>query len=224
MSADVKKVLIIGGRGKIAKLATEMLSGAGAEITSMVRNDESRAEVEPLGSTALVQDLTELSVEQWGTLVEDFDVVLWSAGNGGRGGADVTYAVDRDGALTLIEALESMDLPPRLIMVSYVGALDNTAEDDGGTWYAYVESKKAVDRRLVDSDIEYTILAPAALHDGPATGIEIVDNTPSAAEAKQTSRELVAEVIAECALREDHPQQRIVACVDGKEEILSIEL
>ena len=158
------RVLVIGGSGKVASIAIPQYSND-YEITAMLRREEKAEEARDNGATPLVQDVTTLSADQWAALVRDFDVVVWTAGNGGRAGADVTYAVDRDAALECIKGLEQLqnevgkDRAPRLIMVSYMGSLDNET-DDQGAWLAYVESKKTVDKRLLDSDLNYIILAP----------------------------------------------------------------
>ncbi|WP_018295539.1 NAD(P)H-binding protein [Corynebacterium lubricantis] len=222
MTRSAQNVLIIGGRGKIAKLATTMLVEANSSVTSLVRNQDSVPEVEELGATALVRDLTEVGHEEWKEILGQFDVVVWSAGNGGRGGADVTYAVDRDGAIAVINALTELELPPRFIMVSYLGSLENEVEDDGGTWYAYVESKKAADKRLLETDLEFLILAPAVLTDEPAAGIKIIENTQGRVEQATTSRELVAEVIADVALRDSLPNIQALAFIDGDEELSQV--
>ncbi|MHA2789008.1 NAD(P)H-binding protein [Corynebacterium sp. S7] len=222
MTQNAQQILIIGGRGRIAKLATTMLVEANSSVTSLVRNQDSVAEVEALGATALVRDLTEISHDEWKDILGRFDVVIWSAGNGGRGGADVTYAVDRDGAIAVIDALTDLDLPPRFIMVSYLGSLENEAQDDGGTWYAYVESKKAADKHLLETDLEFLILAPATLSDEPASGIKVIENKRGAVENGHTSRELVAEVIADVALREQLPEGNSLAFIDGDDELSQV--
>ena len=80
-------------------------------------------------------------------------------------------------------------------MVSYAGASEATTEDDGGAWYAYVESKKAVDKRLLASELAYQILGPTRLTDDAAEGITVLDGAMDA--DSETPRELVAEVIVE---------------------------
>ena len=69
-------------------------------------------------------------------------------------------------------------------MVSYMGSLDNETDDEGA-WLAYVESKKTVDKRLLDSDLNYIILAPTLLTLDPAQGISVTENTPEKAGEKR---------------------------------------
>lgn len=190
------KVLIIGGHGRIAQLATEKLIDAGAVVTSLFRNPDHEADIRALGAEPLVQDLTE--VGDWSTVLRGFDVVIWSAGNGGKAGAAGTYAVDRDGELAVIAGLEAMDAPPYYLTVSYLGWDTASVAEDGSSWAAYVAAKKAVGERLSSGQIRYTILAPAVLTDEPAGDAVQVDGSPAAAGAT-TSRELVAQVLAEYA-------------------------
>src|SRR5699024_11286059 len=105
-------------------------------------------------------------------------------------------AVDRDAAMALMDALESRgDAAPFTFMVSCAGASEAETEDDGGSWFAYVESKKAVDKRLLGSTLPYQILGPTRLTDDAAAGITVLDGTMDP--ASETARKLVADVIVE---------------------------
>ncbi|WP_362911728.1 NAD(P)H-binding protein [Corynebacterium striatum] len=81
----VKKVLYIGGHGKIGLLSAPLISEKGYEIHSLVRNPDQAPEIEKLGATPVIKDITELSVDEWADLLTLYDVVVWGAGNGGRG-------------------------------------------------------------------------------------------------------------------------------------------
>ena len=196
------RVLVIGAGGHVSRHSVPLLVRQGYEVTGLVRNPDHVARIEQAGAQATVRDITELTVEQWAALLSKFDVVVWSAGAGGSS-AEATYAVDRDAALRVVEALEQLtEHTPRLLMVSYAGARFATTDDDGA-WYAYVESKKAVDVRIMDSDLEQVILGPGMLVDGPVPGYATIDLEGDDAQGHpQTSRELVAEVIAELAGRD----------------------
>jgi len=214
-----RNVLIIGGHGKVAQLATPRLVSAGHDVTSLIRSPEQVPDIEALGSTPQVRDLTALRVEDWVELMRDMDVVIWSAGNGGRDGSSATYAIDRDGALALIDALTQLgEDAPRLLMVSYLGSLEHGVSPED-PFFPYADAKETVDRRLLDSDLDYLILAPSRLTMEPAGGIEVGDNARSAARSAEdsstTSRELVAMVLTEMAGRDSLPQEKILPFVDA---------
>lgn len=194
-----KFVLVLGAGGNVSKHTVPLLIESGHKVAALVRNPDHAQQLIDAGATAIVQDLTTLDEEGWARLITPFDTVVWSAGAGG-GSAERTYAVDRDAAMKAVDALEELgEFAPHFIMVSYAGATEATAEDDGGSWYAYVESKKAVDKRLLDSDLPFTILGPTRLTDEPSKGLTVLTSVRNA--DSTTSRELVAEVIVEAVDR-----------------------
>ncbi|WJY97606.1 NAD(P)H-binding protein [Corynebacterium fournieri] len=188
-------VLLLGAGGNVSRHAVPKLVEAGHKVTALVRNPDHAKQLVEDGATAVVRDLTTLDEEGWARLLTPFDVVVWSAGAGG-GSAERTYAVDRDAAMGMIDALEELgEFAPFTVMVSYAGAAEASTEDDGGSWYAYVESKKAVDQRLLASDLPYQILGPTRLTDDPSQGITLLGDQRDP--ASETPRELVADVIVE---------------------------
>ncbi|ALC05895.1 nucleoside-diphosphate-sugar epimerase [Corynebacterium deserti GIMN1.010] len=218
---ETTRVLLIGGHGKVALLATPLLVDAGLDVTSMFRNPDHRAEIEALGATALERDVTTLTVDDWADLLKDFDVVVWSAGNGGKNGAEATYAIDRDAAIASIDGAASLgENAPRYIMVSYIGSTSHTI-DPSDSFYPYAESKKAADEHLAASNLDYLILRPSGLTLDEAHGVEIIADTPEAGQGRTTSRKLVAEVITEFSVRE-FPQTRVLPFVDGDTPVSEI--
>ncbi|MBA1835669.1 NAD(P)H-binding protein [Corynebacterium wankanglinii] len=190
-----RHVLVLGAGGNVSRHSVPKLVAKGHNVSALVRNPDHAERLIDDGATVIVRDLTSLDEEGWARLLTPFDVVVWSAGAGG-GSAERTYAVDRDAAMGMIDALEDLgEFAPFLVMVSYAGASEATTEDDGGAWYAYVESKKAVDKRLLASELAYQILGPTRLTDDAAEGITVLDGAMDA--DSETPRELVAEVIVE---------------------------
>jgi hypothetical protein len=165
-----------------------------------------------------VLDLTRITPDAWDALLGRFDVVIWSAGAGG-GAAERTYAVDRDAALAVIDSLERLrdaGKAPRYLNVSYVGATKHSVPEDD-SFFPYADAKKIVDDRLNSTTgLDYAILGPAALTLEPSTGWAPVDAAADNPEwSTETSRELVADVIAELAARETLPADRTVEFIDG---------
>ncbi len=220
-----KKALYIGGHGKVGLLATPKLVDANLDVHSLIRNPNQVPDIEALGATPVLRDLTEISEEQWAELLGDYDVVVWGAGNGGRAGADVTWAVDRDAALASIAGMEKLAAEgknaPAYIMISYMGATTNTTDPADEAWYAYVESKKSVDKKLNSTDLNYLILGPAALTEEPSRGITVVEDNSELTGDKHTSRDLVADVVAELASREILPASPL-EFIDGAGSVKDI--
>ena len=217
-------LLIIGGHGKVGLLAAPKLVDKGFQVTSLIRNPDQVPAIESLGASALVQDVTTLDAAGWDELLGRFDVVVWSAGNGGRGGQDVTYAVDRDAALAVVDSLERLaasGTTPRYINVSYAGATQHSVPEED-SFFAYADAKKTVDERLNSTEgLEYLILGPAALTEETATGWAPVGNDVPR-EQWTTARDLVADVITEFAGRDNLPENRTVEFIDGERPVSEI--
>lgn len=214
-------VLVLGAGGNVSRHTVPKLVEGGHAVSALVRNPDHARTLIDDGATVIVRDLTTLDIEGWARLLTPFDVVVWSAGAGG-GDAERTYAVDRDAALTMIDALDELgEFAPFLVNVSYAGAVEATAdEDDSNSWYAYVESKKAVDKRLLSSNLSYEILGPTRLTDEPAKGISLLDGSLSA--DSTTSRELVADVIVEAVGRAEAFDRNPLDFEDGDMPVAEI--
>ena len=210
-------VLVLGAGGKVSAHTVPLLTDASHHVSALAHNPKHAERLAETGATVIIQDLTKLDREGWARLLTPFDVVVWSAGAGG-GDPDRTYAVDRDAAMVMIDALEELgEFAPLLINVSYAGAQDGKAEDDGSSWYAYVEAKKAVDLRLLSSKIDQVILGPTLLTDEPATGINILNDAPP--QSSETARELVAQVIAEIINRGESFDQNPFEFENGNQKL-----
>lgn len=185
----MSRILLIGGHGKIALLASPLLARDGHSVDAVIRNPDHADEVAATGAIPIVADVETMSTEELAGLSADHDVVIWSAGAGG-GSAERTYAVDRDAAIRSIDAAASAGVA-RYLMVSYYGAgPDHGVPEDQG-FFAYAESKAAADTHLRDSDLDWVVLGPSDLTDGAATGTISTDNDKG-----QVARANVAAVIA----------------------------
>ena len=186
-----KKVIVIGGHGKVAQIATPLLINEGYEVTSVIRNPDQGPDIEALGATPAVYDITNLSTEQFADLLSGHDAVIWSAGAGG-GSSERTYAIDRDAAITSIGAAEKAGVK-RYVMVSYFGAGPDHGVPEDHSFFAYAESKAAADEALRASDLEWTILGPSTLT--LDKGQDSIDT--AATKAGKVARATVANVIAQ---------------------------
>lgn len=186
-----KKVIVIGGHGKVAQIATPLLINEGYEVTSVIRNPDQVPDIEALGATPAVYDITNLSTEQFADLLSGHDAVIWSAGAGG-GSSERTYAIDRDAAITSIGAAEKAGVK-RYVMVSYFGAGPDHGVPKDHSFFAYAESKAAADEALRASDLEWTILGPSTLT--LDKGQDSIDT--AATKAGKVGRATVANVIAQ---------------------------
>lgn len=96
-------------------------------MTSIIRSPSHADDITAASATPLVLSLEDASVSDFTNVFEDTDVVVWSAGAGGKGGPERTKAVDYEGALKVFDAIEAVQgKKPRLILVSAVDVRDRT--------------------------------------------------------------------------------------------------
>ena len=193
------KVLIIGGHGKVALLLAPLLTAAGMEVTSVIRNAAHIDDVAATGATAVVHDVVSSSVTELADLFAGHDAIVWSAGAGG-GEPERTYAVDRDAAIATMDAAEKAGVE-RYVMVSYHGAGPDHGAPPETSFYASAETKAAADARLREAALAWTIVGPGSLTLEEPTGL--IDTAPVAGTSRGTSRANTALVIAAVLQRPD---------------------
>ncbi len=143
----------------------------------------------------LVGDLED-SVSNLSEQFKDFDCVVFTAGSGGGSGAEMTLAIDLDGAGRSIKAAEKAGVK-RYIMVSASHSDDRDFWDKAEGMKPYYIAKHYADEALRHSQLDYTILRPVQLTDDAETGKIIASLDPSEVNEK-IARADVASAIAFC--------------------------
>ncbi|MFJ9102135.1 NAD(P)H-binding protein [Streptomyces sp. NPDC102405] len=160
-------VFIIGITGGIGGLLAQKLRSRGDTVHGLVRRDDQRAELATRGVVAHVGDLSSMTVEQLAAAFGDVDVIVFSAGSNG-GTKEVTTAIDGDGVVKAIEAAGRAGVE-RFALVSVLP--ESWRERDLGEEVEYYFAvKKRADIALSRSDLNWLILRPSLLLDGPGTG------------------------------------------------------
>lgn len=158
------RILIAGANGKIGRKLISAIADSPHRSRAMIRHADQADTLRELGAEQTV--VADLEADLSGTL-PDCDAVIFSAGSGGHTGPEKTDAVDRDGAIALIDAASKAGVH-RFVMVSSMGA--QAPESGPEKLRHYLQAKHAADTHLVESGLDYTIVRPGHLTDGPATG------------------------------------------------------
>ncbi|PNY23202.1 Uncharacterized protein TCAP_06841 [Tolypocladium capitatum] len=237
-------VLVLGGHGKIAQLLTPLLLQRSWTVTSLIRTQEQAPAVEKLGSglpgklNVLVRSIADVdSQERAASILGEVkpDYVAWSAGAGGKGGAEMTFRVDRDAAIHFIHAAASIPSISRFLLVSYTGSRragarwwpagewdEYNAKINHGILADYYKAKIAADEALYEASRESSSLVglclrPATLTAEPAGKIEF----GKTAHVKGTaSRATVAETAA-ALLAADGVKNSWLDLLDGSEDVVA---
>ena len=162
-------ITIIGGHGKVALRLAAMLSGAGHDVTSWIRNPDHVTDVEATGARARIADVESLDTEEMVDVLRGQRAVVWSAGAGG-GDPKRTYAVDRDAAIRSMSAAAEAGAR-RYVMVSYFYDHPDHGVPEDSSFFPYAEAKAAADAHLRQTDLAWTILGPSRLTDEAGTGL-----------------------------------------------------
>lgn len=224
------KVLLLGGHGKIALHLTPLLLSKSWNVTSVVRNPDHESEITALGANkpgkidVLIDSLDDVTCIDRAEKVLDKvnpDIVVFSAGAGGKGGPSRTKAVDEVAAKHYITASVNRPSVKKFLMVSYIASRrgrpswwtddDQAAAENVNTKIlpAYFAAKVETDEHLAaaakkrndkDSSFQAINLRPGTLKDDPSDGKVLLGKTPARGDV---SRESVARVAAALLDRSD---------------------
>lgn len=164
----MKNVFIVGGSGKIARRLAQQLSARGHTPLSLHRHAEQAPELKALGATPVHGDLLELNVNGLAQLMAGSDVVVFSAGAGGKGGAEMTNAIDGRGLELTVAAAQKAGIQRFLLVSAFPEA--SRGKHVSETFENYMAVKKRADVHLAETDLDWVIVRPGLLRDASGTG------------------------------------------------------
>jgi nucleoside-diphosphate-sugar epimerase len=204
------RVVIAGGHGKIALRLTRRLSTRGDTVLGLIRHLEQADDIAAQGGEPVVCDLERASVKAIAAVLAGASASVFAAGAGPGSGPERKLTVDRDGAIKLLEAGRSADVPG-YVMISSFGAEAPPAGED--PFSVYLRAKAAADAAVQASDRDWTIVRPGRLTDGRGIGRVRIDLEPFRGEVP---RDDIAAVLD--ALLHDPPAVRRILYVNGGED------
>ncbi|KAF2759141.1 NAD dependent epimerase/dehydratase [Pseudovirgaria hyperparasitica] len=237
-----QRVLLLGGHGAIAQLMTPLFLRRSWSVTSVIRSADQIPTIRALGNgqpgtiDVLIESLDDVKTQAAAQSVIDKvqpNYIVWAAGAGGKGGAERTFAVDRDAATHYIRAAAASPGVSKFLMISYIGSRRGRAawwsdesykavqEVNDGALANYHVAKLAADEVLVaaakerGSEFAGICLRPGTLKEGSATGKILLGKTPGRGEVRRSD---VAEVAVRL-LEQDGVGTRWLDLVAGDEGI-----
>jgi len=216
------RILLLGGHGKVSLLMTPKLLSRSWNLTSVIRNPDQKADIIEAGKNGpgkldvLVASIEDVKSEADAKKILDQvkpDWVVWSAGAGGKGGSDRTYAIDRDACIHFIRSSIATPSITKFLLVSALSIRRGRAGWFDDASYAltqklntevmlhYYKAKLAADEALTvlgeerkaKGGFQYIILRPGGLTDEKETGKVSLGKTSARG---MVSRGDVAEVAA----------------------------
>lgn len=162
------QAFIIGGAGKIGRRLAQQLHARGHRALSLHRAPEQSAELQQLGATPVQGNLLELDEAALAELMAGSDVVVFTAGAGGKGGPEMTNAIDGRGLELAVAAARRANVRRFLLVSAFPEAGRGRQVSD--TFENYMAVKKQADVHLAQSDLDWVILRPGTLVDTAGTG------------------------------------------------------
>ena len=114
------RVLLIGGHGKISQLLTPLLLSKKWHLTSLIRSTDQSPTITSLGENhpgqldILVHSIEAIKTQPQAQSIIDSskpNYIVWSAGAGGKGGAERTFAIDQDACIAFARAAAARQWP-----------------------------------------------------------------------------------------------------------------
>lgn len=160
-------VAVVGANGQIGKQVIGLLKESNEHTPrAIVRKEEQASAFEQDGVQSSLVDL-EGTVDEITHGLKGADAVVFTAGSGGKTGADKTLLIDLDGAVKTMEAAKQAGID-RFIMVSALQA--HNRENWNESLKPYYVAKHFADRALEQSGLTYTIIRPGGLLNEAGTG------------------------------------------------------
>ncbi len=164
------RTVIAGGHGQIALRLERILAGRGDAPAGIIRRPEHAQDLIDAGAQPLLLDLETASPDELAELLDGADAVVFAAGAGPGSSAARKNSVDRDGAVLLADAAELAGVR-RYLMISSMGADASAEYPADAVFETYLRAKGAADDAIrAQPALDWTILRPGRLTDGPGTG------------------------------------------------------
>lgn len=164
----MKKIFIIGGAGKVGRSLAKQLITSGFEPHSLYRHTEQESELSKIGAKPVKGSLLELSVSELAQLLRGSHAVVFTAGAGGKGGPEMTNAIDGEGLELAVSAAKEAHVKRFILVSAFPESFRWKKMPD--SFENYMAVKKLADVHLAETDLDWVILRPGTLLDSPGTG------------------------------------------------------
>ncbi|WP_423746952.1 NAD(P)-binding oxidoreductase (plasmid) [Haladaptatus sp. SPP-AMP-3] len=175
MADQIDRVLVAGASGGTGRELLSMLRGRDYTVVALTSSSVKSETLKVMGANEVViGDLMRSTDARHA--VEDCDAVLCAVGASPRPSVFWSDLVDGVGVRNLVDAASEADVS-RFVLASAIGVGSSKSGAPG--WFRLIlgrilNAKNEGERRLMASNLTYTILRPGRLTDDPATGDVVV--------------------------------------------------
>lgn len=195
-------VVVLGAAGRTGRLVVEQAVAAGHSVTALVRSPEKLTLRHPK-LRVVVGDATDPSALS--RSLEGADVVISALGS--------RRSVIADSSRALVEAAHGTGVSRVVILSSWLVQRDHMSAVaralTGIAMRSVVADKAAGEQLIRDSDLDWTIVYPSVLTDGPAVGSVVLPEGATRGISERISRADVAAWLLHAATEDRHGSQSV---------------
>ena len=163
----MSRIVVVGGHGRTGKLVVEQLIAHGDTVVATIRNARHMAAMVKLGAETVMLDLETSTGPEFAAMFAGADAVVFAAGSA----EGESSAIDRKGTLKTLRAAEKAGVA-RYVTIASLGASTPVPAAFKATaeMKEYFAAKRAGNKLIRASRLDWTIIEPAELGDGKRTG------------------------------------------------------
>ena len=186
------KVLVIGATGKIGRRVLKSLAKT-HQVTALIRYPELQAEYEKMGARVLTVDVEKELDKGIHDATSGQDAVIIAATAGAEGSSKEIELLDRNVAMKAIDAAKKERVRHVVLLSAYGADQPDAAPKEH---FNFLSANNAADEYIEHSGLNYTIICPVTIVDGPGKGsIEASEDLSDASDATISETD-VATIIA----------------------------
>jgi len=186
------KVLVIGATGKIGRRVLKSLAKT-HQVTALIRYPELQAEYEKMGARVLTVDVEKELDKGIHEATSGQDAVIIAATAGAEGSSKEIELLDRNVAMKAIDAAKKERVRHVVLLSAYGADQPDAAPKEH---FNFLSANNAADEYIEHSGLNYTIICPVTIVDGPGKGsIEASEDLSDASDATISETD-VATIIA----------------------------
>jgi uncharacterized protein YbjT (DUF2867 family) len=162
----LSRIVVVGGHGRTGKLIVDQLIKNGDTVVATIRNAKHMADMVKAGAETVMLDLETSTGPEFATTFKGADAVVFAAGSG----ENEPSAIDRKGTLKTVRAATKAGVK-RYVTVSALGATTPVPKQwNTPDMKDYWAAKRAGNKTIRASGLDWTIIEPGELTDGKGTG------------------------------------------------------
>lgn len=187
----MSRIVVIGAHGRTGLLIVKALMARGDAVVATIRDPKHMAALVTLGAETVLLDLVASPFDDWVFALTGADAAVFAAGSG----TGETSALDRTGTLRTLRAAAKAGVR-RYVGIASIGA--STGMKLAGAWATgemvdYYKQKRAANKAIRASGLDWTIVEPGELTDARGTGKVLLST--EAIEVKSIPRADVAAAV-----------------------------